>query len=363
MKRLQKILPKETMIPEFCYFVFTPYGAIAYNGQVGIRYSLTKIGVKLSNLVTQHGSFAILDGLNFLKIAAVMEKITAAVIDTKKSTLRMESNDGKVKVEIPITLNIPESLSHLKIPWDMEGVQIPVEGLWEDVTNLITKEAETIWGEVVGVYGFKSTLASFDYGVLLIGKSQSTEQYSKTLFCPKSIIDLGLGDIKEATFGEDGIVLSGDDVQYYTSTLAAAEALKSALELRKGKKSGKEYNVALDFSAGVWKRAKTFNKAVISLYIRDGLMELKGDNWNEIIGKTDAPDGIFITRISLLQRWTVGTVGHKIYVDKENGTWIIYGTTRKESQFFGNLTEIDMSDTITEEQEEIVEGSLGDIFG
>lgn len=351
MKRLAKILQSESVVPEFNFFVFTEHGAIAYNGQLGINYSLSKVGNRLANLVKQHGRFAILDGTMFLKVVSVLEQVSEATIDKSASLLRIEANNGKTKIAIPISLTLHDELPHLKINWMTHSGKnkksTEIANLWNDTIDLISSEGVALWGDVIGVYEAPNFTASFDYGVLLY-KEKEAQSGKGVHFCPKALLDLGLQDVNKAVFNQNGVYAIGDDVKYYTSAVCTTSVLDQLLTLRDKVDKKNEKAVTLDFSSGLWRRAKVFNKLVLTLKIHDGIMTLYGGDWSEIIGTTAAPNGTFVTRISLLQRWTTGTLGHRIYVG-DNGAWTLYGKTRNGSEFFGNLTEVDNTDAIGEE--------------
>ena len=340
MKRLAKVLAKDTLIPELGFFVFTQDGAIAWDGQVGIKYSLNKLGSRLSNLVAQYGQFAILEGLQFLRVVSVLEKISGAFIEKENSILRIEANDGKTRIAVPISLDLNPDIPQLQINWKTKGVSVPIKNLWTDTQDLITAEGTSLWGEIIGVYDAPTYNAAFDYGILLYEeKEDRPNKKNKAInFCPKRLIDLGLQDVNTAVFTEEGVFLMGDDIQYYTTPIVTTEVLSQLLELRTLAAKAQERSVSLDFTSGLWKRAKVFNKLVLQMQIKDGIITLSGGNWSEIIGQTDAPNANFNTRISLLQRWTVGTLAHKIYVADD--AWYLYGKTRKGAEFYGTLTTI-----------------------
>jgi hypothetical protein len=345
MKRIAKVLPRDPLIPELGFFVFTQDGAILWNGQIGIKYGLKYLGTRLSNLVTQHGSFAVLEGLQFLRVVSVLEKISGAFIEKEESVLRIEANDGKTRINIPITLDINPEIPHLQINWNATGVSTPIQNLWVDAQELVTAEGTALWGEVIGVYEAPTYNASFDYGILLYDEKEKKGKSKTINFCPKSLLDLGLQDIAEAHFTEDGVFLRGQDVQYFTSAISNSDILVQLLQLRTDTLKAEEKAVSLDFTSGLWKRAKVFNKLVLTMQIRNGIITLSGGNWTEVIGQTDAPDQNFITRISLLQRWTIGTLSHKIFITDD--TWYLYGKTRKGTEFFGNLTTIPTNASLT----------------
>jgi hypothetical protein len=337
MKRIAKILSKDTLIPELGYFVFTPEGGIIWNGAVGIRYSMEKIGARFANLVAQNGTFAILEGLQFLRVVSVLEKVSGAFIEREESVLRIEANDGKTKISIPISLDVSKDTPHLQINWNTEGTSSQIKNLWVDAQDLVTSEGTSLWGDVLGIYEAPAYNASFDYGILLYEEKEKSKS-KKINFCPKSLIDLGLQDVNTAIYTDEGVFLKGQDVQYYTTPTTSTEVLTQLLELRDNTKKARECAVSLDFTSGLWKRAKVFNKLVLTLKIANGIITLSGGNWSEIIGTTDAPNAEFITRISLLARWTTGVLGHKIYISDD--AWYLYGKTRKGSEFYGNLTTI-----------------------
>lgn len=144
--------------------------------------------------------------------------------------------------------------------------------------------------------------------------------------------------MKEAIFTDEELFINGDGVTYFTKPAIQPHVLESALQARDDALAGKEHKVKLDFTSGLWKRAKLFSNLALELTIAGGQMTLSGDNWQEVIGTTDAPAAKFITRISLLERWTIGTTGHTIRINEDE--WYLLGNTRKGSEFYGTLTNL-----------------------
>ena len=360
MKRIAKVLNKDAVIPELKYIVFTPGHAIVWNGTVGIRFKLQKQAGLLDQLIRQHGTFAIVDGLRFMQIISTLEKISK--LDIRDSHLVMTASSGKATVKIPVVDKLPKGIPHLDIDWELNGKTAKVDGLWHDAADMISRDGVALWGDVVGVYDTDAYDAAFDYGVLLYnGKkkysrtSRRRKSSDESLFCPYYLLDLGLAGIHEAVSGDDGLLLRGEDVEYFTHIDTSTHVLDSMLAMREEAVQAKQQSITLDFNASVWKRAKVFNRLVVTLVIHGGNVILKSDTWDEHIGITDAPDNLFITRVSLLERWTIGTLGHKLYLS-DNG-WYLYGTTRKGSEFFGNLTAVATPDV--DEGEEYTIPELG----
>ncbi len=278
MKRLAKVIPKESLIPEMRYLVFTNEGAIAWSGQLGIKYDLAKIGNRLAGLIKQHGSFAIIDGLRFLKVASALEKVTGAKIDKTNSVLIIEANDGKVEVSLPVTLDLPEELPHLQLDWSAirSARKLPVESVWLDAVELISTEGTALWGDVVGVYETDKYVASFDYGILLYkareveGKKFGRQQpkgskSTDIIFCPQYLLGLGLAGIGEAAYNGESLYLVGDGVTYVTQPTPSTAVLDQMLQVRDLAHKGKQKAVSLDFGSGLWKRAKVFNRMVVTM--------------------------------------------------------------------------------------------------
>lgn len=341
MKRLSKILPKESIIPEFKYLVFSAEreAMIAWNGAVGIAYHINLIPPKLQELVQQYGQFAIMDGRQFLRIVTVMDKVETVTLDKSTSILTMTANGGKVKVELTAVLDLPDEIPHLAIDFKAAAsVTREVTPLWFDAVDLVTKEGAALWDNITGVYESSEFLASFDYGVLLYHEKEVADR-SSVLYCPQELLEIGMKGIDKVAYCDDIVMLKGDDVTYFSSPRISTDVLTEMLILRELANTGKERSVALDFTPNLWKRAKLFSKSALDMHIKGGQIILSNNEWKEVIGTTDAPDAHFVTRISLLSRWTVGTLGHKIRIT-EDGSWYLYGKTRKGTEFYGNMTMI-----------------------
>lgn len=351
MKRIAKILDRDPVVPELSYIVFAEHGAIVWNGQIAVRFDLTKVGTAIARMVKQHGTFAVIDALKFLRIAGSLEKAADKVaMDTTTSQLRLTLSGKRGTIEIPVARTLPADIAHLAIDWtgareegNEEFDKVPLDTVWRDAGDLITRDGVNLWGDVIGVYDTQDWVAAFDYGVLLYHNKTGHEHESsydmdQSLFCPVTLLDIGLQNMKEAAFGEDELYILGDGVDYYTRPGRQTHVLETMLKLRDEALKGKRYSVKLDLASGLWKRAKLFSNMAVDLLVGGGQMLLKGDNWQEYIGQTDAPDARFVTRISLLERWTVGATEHSIsVVDSE---WYLLGKTRKGSEFYGALTSL-----------------------
>lgn len=341
MKRLSKILPKESIVPEFKYIVFSAEreAMIVWNGMAGIAFDIKKVPPKLQELVQQHGQFAIMDGRQFLRIVTAMDKVEKIVLDKSTSMLTMEANGGRIKVELTAVLDLPPETPHLAIDFhSTAGVSREITPLWFDAVDLITKEGAALWDNITGVYESSEFLASFDYGVLLYHEKEKPDG-NAVLYCPQQLLELGMKGMDRITYCDDIVMLKGDGVTYFSSPRLSTDVLTEMLILRELANTAKERSVGLDFTPSLWKRAKLFSKAALDMRIQGGQIILSNNEWKEVIGTTDAPDAHFVTRISLLSRWTVGTLGHKIRIT-EDGQWYLYGKTRKGTEFYGSMTMI-----------------------
>lgn len=356
MKRIAKIIDREPSIPELGYLVLYEEGAVVWNGAIGVRFSFERIGGALAKLVKQHKRFAVVDALKFIKIAAALEKAAQSVIlDEKSSQLRIGMAGKKGTIDVPIVRDIPDELPHLQVPWHILGEEdvdrVPLDTVWFDALDLITGEGAHLWGDVIGVYDAEDWCASFDYGVLLYHNKKGHRKKADTgldtaVFAPMPLLDVGLKGMSEAIIADDHLFITGTGVTYYTSFNLQPFTLQSMLGMRDKAEKAKAYAVKLDYTSGLWKRAKIFSELAVEMIISGGSMVLKGDSWHERIGTTDAPDKEFITRVSLLERWTLGTMQHSIRVTNDE-EWYLLGTTRKGSEFIGHLTSI--GDPITAE--------------
>lgn len=373
MKQITKVLNKDAVIPELKYVVFTGNHAVVWNGIVGVRYKLSKSAGLLAQLVRSHGPFAILDGLKFIQIVSTLEKVSR--IDIKDSQLVLVSAAGKATVKIPVVDELPDNIPHNEINWNIDSKPVKIEGLWYDAQDIITRDGVALWGDVVGVYETPEYKAAFDYGVLLY-QSKQRKRFDRgkrkrsdddtLVFCPYYLLDLGLTGMQDIVTDETGLVIRGQEMEYFTHVYPSTHVLNTMLDSRTEALQSTPHNVTLDFSAGVWKRAKVFNRLVVNLVIHKGNISLVSDNWDEHIGITDAPDNVFVTRVSLLERWTLNTLGHKIYVGEDG--WYLYGTTRKGSEFYGNLTAVATPNTNEDDEytipgeEDVGDEEAGSLF-
>jgi hypothetical protein len=350
MQRLVKILPKESLVPELGYLVFTENGLVAWNGLMGIRFVRERAGTRIMKLVDQYGPIVIQNGAKFLKVLSVLDSINSVSIDEAAHLIIKANKDStEIKFAILVGDRIPKALPHLALNWNLEGgTKVPISGVWLDALDFLSNEGAILWGDVVGVYDTSTYTAAFDYGLLLyspktrrgfkgLSKNDEAAVAKETKYCPWSLLELGLATIKDAVFKEDALFLVGDELMYFTSLVSTASVLNQVLAMREEAGTGTKYTVSLDFSSNVWKRAKLFNKVVLTLTIKSGIITLSGGSWTEQIGRTDAPDEVFITRISLLQKWVTKCLGHQFAVSKTN-SWMFLGTTRNEAEFYGLLT-------------------------
>lgn len=379
MKRFAKILPKESLIPELRYLLFSEHGLTAWNGSIGLRFDMSKLGTRLPDLITEYERFAVLDGTKFLRIMGVLDKITDVQMDRTNNQMIITGGGGKSVVKIPVLLNIPNQVPHLAIPWVSDSSEtVSMSAVWDDCQDLITGEGVTLWGDAVGIYDSSEFTASFDYAVLLYKSKQNGKNKTggrkafqripkvngDIKFCPYALTSLGLNGLNGVVFDDHSLFLVGDGIQYYTTPITSTQVLVQMLEIRTSAMAGKVHSVSLDFGTSLWKRAKVFGKAIVTLSFRGGVMILSagGSQWEEQVGITDAPDCTFVTRVSLLQKWISGTLGHKISIKDDE--WYLTGITRKGSEFYASLTSIardrveDIMDIAPEEDLELGENLL-----
>lgn len=368
MQRLVKILPKESLVPELGYLVFTEDGLVAWNGLMGIRFVRERAGTRIMALVDQYGPLVIQNGAKFLKVLSVLDSINSVSIDEAAHLIIKANKDStEIKFAILVGDRIPKALPHLALNWGLKGgTKVPISGVWLDSLDFLSNEGAILWGSVIGVYDTSTYTAAFDYGLLLYspkihrgfrGSNKRDEQAVEEIkYCPWSLLELGLAKIQNAVFKEDVLFLVGDELMYFTSLVSTASVLNQVLAMREEAKTGTKYTVTLDFSSNIWRRAKLFNKVVLTLTIKNGVITLSGGSWTEIIGHTDAPDEVFITRISLLQKWVTKCLGHQFAVSKAN-SWMFLGTTRNEAEFYGLLT---MVKPALEEEDSKILSTVGD---
>lgn len=338
MQRISKILKGDNFIPEFGYIIITAGGMVVYNGHIGINYSRKLTGERLCSIADEAGAYAIPEPLKFLKIISVLESITSVQLDKTSQQIKI-SFAGKGEIKIPVMLNLSKETPHLAIDWcdknDKDGKHIEVTSLWNELNTLTTTEGEALWGDVIGIYGSDKRLVAFDYGVYLHSEGIEIPDF----YCPKALIELGLRGIDYANINGDEVQLIGNDVKYICTGVAKSQVVTDMMSLKEEFNKGKKQKITLDFTSGVWRRAKLLADEVLLLQIKNNQIFLQCDSWKECIGKTEAKDAEFNTRISLLERWASGTFEHAVSVT-DDGTWNLYGVTRGGVKFYGVLTDI-----------------------
>ena len=339
MKHITKILKKNNFIPELGYIIVLGTGAIVYNGQLGVYYSRKTIGDKLCGLADKHGSYAIPETSKFLQTVNVLEDISSIALKEKESVLTIKFA-GKGVVDVPLVLNISEEIPHLQIKWktyeEAKKEGLPLSSLWSDISKLITNEGEALWGDVIGVYGDEKKLVSFDYGIYL--HSDEIENIKiPDFYCPRALVELGLNAVDYLVVDEENVYLVGKNVQYVCCGVESSPTVKEMVQLKSDFEKGEKKKVTLNLTSGLWRRAKLFSSAVLTMKVRAGEIFVEHDTWSECIGKTEAPDTELNTRVSLLERWASGTLNHSISLSEE-GTWSLHGKTRGGLHFYAVLT-------------------------
>ncbi len=339
MKRIAKILQKDNFIPELGYIVITSEGMIAYNGQIGVRYDRETSGERLCLIADKVGAYAIPEPLKFLRTISALEGITAVELSEADSSITIKFA-GKGSLQIPVVLKLSKSIPQLAIEWktldEAKTQGIEITSLWDEVTALTTNEGQQLWGDVIGIYGSEGKLVSFDYGVYL----NSDDIQAPDFYCPRSLLDLGLKNMEVAAINGDILLIVGQKVQYVCTGVDKSDIVSNMMHLKEDFSAGDIKKVTLDFTSGLWKRAKLFASAVLTFAVKNGEIYIKHSTWEECIGKTEAPDAEFTTRISLLERWASGTFEHSISIGAD-GTWNLYGKTRSDMNFYAVLTNIE----------------------
>lgn len=341
MKRILRVVKKENFVPEQGYLILTEKGGIVYNGQIGLFYHPKKMGERLMEAVRKHGRFAIPNPSDFMRTVAVLEEVESVELDKANSALTIRFRGGKGRKDVPVVMNLFDKLPHFEIAWkDYEADKagsIPISAVWREVTELITTEGEALWGNVIGVYIRKGRILSFDYGVYLAGPELPGAPGD--MYCPLSVLDLGINDLEYAKADENAVYLVGPEVQYVCTAVSKSAVVDDMAKLREDFDKGKQFIATLDFTSGAWKRAKTFANSTVKVSIRDGEIKLSHESWSEAIGKTGAPDAEFVTRTSLVERWASKSLDHKISVSPD-GSWYLHGTTRSGLGFYAILTDV-----------------------
>ena len=362
MRRVTKVLKRDNFIPELGYLVVDSNGMTAYNGQIGIHYSRQTTGERLCSLADTNGAFGIPDPSQFLKTISVLESIASVELSKKESAITIRFA-GKGILKIAVVLDLHAKIPHNDIKWktyeDAKENGVEVSSLWREIEHLVTNEGEALWGEVIGVYGCEGKLVSFDYGVYLHSEGEKTPEF----YCPRSILTLGLKNMDYAIVEGDIVYLVGKECQYVCTGVTKSEVVSEMMQLKDSFKAGVSKTVTLDFTSGLWKRAKLFASAVLTLKVRNGEIFVEHDTWSECIGQTEAPNAEFTTRISLLERWASGTLEHAISLVAD-GTWNLYGRTRGGMNFYAVLTDVynpsidstSVDDTIDSDEIDIEEG-------
>ena len=356
MKRISKIIKKTNFMQEFGYLVVTPKGMIVYNGEIGIMYSRSLAGEKLCTIADKHGPYAFPEPVKFLRSLSVLEDIKSVDLIKNSSAIQIKfSNKGSIL--IPIVMNLGEDLPHLLLNWQDHAKAskkgFAITSLWNEIYNLTTNEGEALWGNSVGVYGHNKELVSFDHGVYI----HSTDGKASDFFCPRSLLELGLRNLDYAVTDisddtGDSLYLVGKNMQYVCIAAAKSEVVEEMCQLKSDFEGGDKKKVSINATSGLWQRSKVFAETLLTMKIKKGNITVGYNNWEEIIGTTEAPDSIFTTRISILERWASGTVKHGISIN-ENSEWNLHGTTRGGLQFYATLTDYSVFEKMDEEEDEI----------
>ena len=340
---------------EFGYLVVTTEGMVVYNGEVGIKYSRSLAGERLCSIADNYGSYAFPEPVKFLRCLSVLEDIKSAELLKKSSAIQIKfSNKGSVL--IPIVMNLSEDLPHLILNWQDHAKAgkkgFAISSLWKEIYDLTTTEGEALWGNAVGVYGHNKELVSFDHGVYI----HSVGGKSPDFYCPRALLELGLRNldyvvVEQSDEGADSLYLVGKNIQYVCVGVTKSDVVTEMCNLKDEFEGGTKKTVTINTTSGLWQRSKVFAESFLTMKINKGTITVGYNNWEEIIGSTEAPDATFTTRISILERWASGTVKHGISIN-DDGAWNLHGTTRGGLKFYATLTDYSVFEKMGEDEEE-----------
>ena len=357
MKKFQTVLSGATLIPEQKYMVFTPTGCIAFNDGVGLKYSGEKIGPQITNLAKKHGSFAVVNGVHFLRVLGTLDQLKDIKIDKEDSMLILYFNESRGVTKIPITFTLPETIPHLQIPFlswadtKKDAGAIPVDSAWDEFSKLLTKAGTTIWGDNVGLYGLHDKLIGFDYNIAMrkILKAPVADNF----FCSLKLLKLDPDVIRFARVLDDSsILLVGDGLQYYSSEVGEPELTEANSKFIDSTKGGTEFGVSLQFKNSLWRRIKVFARVTVTFEVKDRSLNIWHGSWREEIGKTNVSDMSFSVPATMLERWAKLCLDHKL-IRLDNGEWVLSGVTRSGIEFYGSLTDHDgLSEFVEDEADD-----------
>ena len=262
-------------------------------------------------------------------------------------------------------LGVPEDLPLLNIPWceydpKAEGKR-KVTGAWNDLANMVTTEGESLWGQVIGLYGNGNKVSGFDLGSYF--EYEDGEEGSD-FFIPKELLDFGMDDIEYVEVKEDGTTfLVGADIQYTcTSRIFEKDLLKSLAELKVRVDEGKSFPVDFNTDKSIWKRAKIFTQmGLVKMVIKDGVITLSGHDkcWSEELGTCEASDYSGDVKTDLVERWCNKTIAQAVVVDG-NGEHILYGEGKSGLGMYSLLAYSTISSNYNNDVEEAEDTSEDD---
>ena len=356
MDRLFNVLPSKVehgADPYLAYLIITPEWVIADDGAISIALDCAAVASNLHHLAKTKGSFAILNGRDFLYSVSTIHKIDKMFFDEDRKNLIILAQGKTAKLKFPVDFDIDE-LPHVAIEWDTlkELPKVSIRAMYNDVLQFISQSTEaSVWGDILGVYGFGNKLISFDYQTILVADRNKNKPKvnEKEYFVPLSLLQIGIGDMDYARFGDEGdVYITGTTANYYTNQVANYDVLKERMTtLARVQKHGKRYSFRFNaLTSDIWRRAKHFSDVTCCMTIKDGkvyFVSADGEAWIERVAKTDAPNCRLFVDISLLQPWATYVLEHELV--EYDGMWVMMGMTRNKTRFYSLITGEDLQQT------------------
>ena len=386
---IKMLKPNNISAAEHNYLVFSNDGAIATNGKIALRYGRHTLGDWFNPLIDEVGEFVIWDAkafLRMLKLIQTTSEIQSVKIDKDKHCLNIKFNSDRAKIHIPIGLGVERStLTHHSINWYEEGKEdentiiVPINIYIDEFYKLIHKGTNLLYGDELGLYGYKGNLIAYDLNTLIVAEDVIDKDIN--FFIPIDTMDLSLQDIDYLVLNKEFVILMNKDVQCAIRKSASTVNLMDSNDiitprasLVKDKfNSAKHYKVNIFEEMQVWKRSRAFssevvNKEIVNLVINDGKISIKTTVWEEMIGTTEAPNVSLYVTESLLSRWGRLIKNHVIAIS-DTDDYYIGGISRGDKfNFYSSLVANieDKQHNEVEDYEDIVtindDGSTDDIY-
>lgn len=343
MKRITQIAKKNDITPELGYALFCLRGLIIYNGSTGILYSPEAVREPMMNIVKEHGTFGIPDAAELKKCIDSLEKVSSIKMDESKKFITFKYNEGRGTLKVPVVCPVNELAleTTFALPWrtfdkDSATNKIPIGPNWLEVSSLVVDEGEAFWGQSLGLYGHNNRLMSFDSESFIVSKDEGYPDF----FCPRALLALGTTGIQYAETEGDNFFMVGLNHQYISTKKDISPAVKEVSKLKDNFDNAVAHKISLDTSPGIWNRGKKFSPPLLPIKVSNGKITVgAGSRWEEQLGEGELPDASFLTRMSLLERWATGTIGHSIAINSD-GQWFLHGESRNGFLFYARLTDV-----------------------